>query len=97
MVVKKHSGKADQSALASEGSEHAWLFSIAINCSNKMNFVFSWYANMAQMVTHKYAYVIIKILKIFMKCAVVMYIILSMMGYFLSIPINFLERIVTYT
>ena len=95
MVIKKLSGKADQSALASEGSEHAWLFSIAINCSNKMNF--SWYANMAQMVTHKYAYVIIKIIKKIMKCAVVMHIILSMMGYFLSIRTNFLERIVTYT
>ena len=27
----KHSGKADQSTLASGGSEHAWLFSVAIS------------------------------------------------------------------
>ena len=38
MVVKKHSEKADQSALASGGSEHALLFGVAINWNSKMNF-----------------------------------------------------------
>ena len=31
MVGKKHSGKADQSKLASGGNEHAYLFSVAIS------------------------------------------------------------------
>ena len=39
---EKHSREADQLTLASGGSEHAWLFSVA---GNKMNF--SLYANMA--------------------------------------------------
>ena len=40
MVGKKHSGKADQSTLASGGSENAWLlnFSVAISWDNKINF-----------------------------------------------------------
>ena len=37
MVGKKHSGKADQSTLGSGGSEHAYLFSVAISWDNKMN------------------------------------------------------------
>ena len=45
MVSKKHSGKADQLTLASGGSEHALLFSVAISWSNKMNF--SLCANMS--------------------------------------------------
>ena len=36
-VGKKHSGKADQLTLASGGSEHAYLFSVAISWGNKMN------------------------------------------------------------
>ena len=42
MVGKKHSGKADQSTLASGGSEYA---SVAISWGNKMNF--SLCANMS--------------------------------------------------
>ena len=38
MVSKRHSGKADQSTLASGGSKHAQLFSVAISWGNKMNF-----------------------------------------------------------
>ena len=38
MVGKKHSGKADQSTLASGRNEHALLFSVAISWGNKMNF-----------------------------------------------------------
>ena len=45
MVRKKHSGEADQLILASGGSEHAQLFSIAISWDIKMSF--SLYANMA--------------------------------------------------
>ena len=54
-VGKKYSGKADQSILASGGSEHAWLFSVAMSWGNKMNF--SLCANMlsfAQTVTYKH-------------------------------------------
>ena len=40
MVGKKQSDKADQSTLASGGSEYAWLFSVAISWGNKMNFQF---------------------------------------------------------
>ena len=36
IVGKKHSGKADQSTLASGGSEHAQLFIVAIIWGNKM-------------------------------------------------------------
>ena len=35
---KKHSGKAEQSTLASGGSKHTELFSVAISWGNKMNF-----------------------------------------------------------
>ena len=45
MVGKRHSGKADQSTLASGGSEHAQLFSVAISWGNKMDF--SLCANMS--------------------------------------------------
>ena len=45
MVSKNHSVKADQSTLASGGSEHVKLFSVAISWGNKMNF--SLYANMS--------------------------------------------------
>ena len=38
MVRKKHLGKADQWTLASGGSEHTELFSVAISWGNKMNF-----------------------------------------------------------
>ena len=38
MVSKKHSGKADQSTLASGRSEHAQLFSVTISWGNKTNF-----------------------------------------------------------
>ena len=38
MACKKHFRKADQSTLASGGSEHAWLFSVTISWGNKMNF-----------------------------------------------------------
>ena len=38
MVDKKHSGKADQLTLATGGSEHAWLFSVAISWGTKLNF-----------------------------------------------------------
>ena len=41
---KKHSGKVNQLTLAIGGSEHAWLFIVAINWGNKMSF--SLYANM---------------------------------------------------
>ena len=44
MVGKKHSWKANQSTLASGGSEHAYLFSVAISWGNEMNFSLS--ANM---------------------------------------------------
>ena len=36
MVSKKHSGKVDQSTLASGGSEHAYV--VTISWGNKMNF-----------------------------------------------------------
>ena len=36
MVSKKHSGKADQSTLASGDSEHAYV--VTISWGNKMNF-----------------------------------------------------------
>ena len=42
MIGKKHSGKADQSTLA---SEHAQLFSVVINWGNKIKF--DLYVNMA--------------------------------------------------
>ena len=42
---KKHSGEEDQLILAIGGSEHVWLFSVAISWGNKMNFTL--YANMA--------------------------------------------------
>ena len=34
---QSQSGKADQSTLASRGSEHAYLFSVTLSCGNKMN------------------------------------------------------------
>ena len=45
MVDKKHSGKAGQLMLASGGSEHAQLFSVAKSWGNKKNF--SLCANMS--------------------------------------------------
>ena len=54
MVGKKHSGKADQSTLASEGSEHAQLFSVAISLGNKMNFSLS--ANMSGFCSDSHIY-----------------------------------------
>ena len=45
MVRKKHSGEADQLTLASGGSEHEYLFSVATRWGNKMNF--NLHANMA--------------------------------------------------
>ena len=56
MVRKFHSGEADQSTLASGGSEHAWLFSVAINWGNKMNF--SLYANMAGFCSDDHAHMV---------------------------------------
>ena len=38
MVGKRLSGEADQLILASGGSEHAQLFSVAISWGNKTNF-----------------------------------------------------------
>ena len=38
MLGKKHSGEPDQLTLASGGSEHALLFSLAMSWGNKMNF-----------------------------------------------------------
>ena len=35
MVGIKHSGEADQLTLTSGGSEHAWLFTVAISWGNK--------------------------------------------------------------
>ena len=37
IVSKQHSGKADQSTLASGGGEHAQLFSVAISWGNKIS------------------------------------------------------------
>ena len=56
MVSKKHSGKADQSTLASGGSAHAKLLSVAISWGNKMNFSLS--ANMSGFCSdsHNYYY-----------------------------------------
>ena len=45
MVGIEHSGKADQLLLASGGSDHAYIFSVAISWGNEMNF--SLYANKA--------------------------------------------------
>ena len=54
MVGKKHSGKTDQSPLASGGSEHSKVFSVAISWDNKMNF--NLCANMSDFCSdsHKY-------------------------------------------
>ena len=49
-----HSGKVDQLTLASECSEHAQLFSVAINWDNKMNF--SLYANMSGFCSDSHIY-----------------------------------------
>ena len=54
MVGRKHSGKADQSTLASGGSEHAWLFSVAISWGNKMTFSLS--ANMSGFCSDSHIY-----------------------------------------
>ena len=55
MARKKHSGEADQLTLASGGSEHARLFSIAIEWGNKMNF--SLFANMAGFCSDGHIYI----------------------------------------
>ena len=60
MVGKKHSGKADQSTLASGGSERAQLFSVAISWGNKMNFSLS--ANMSGFCSDSHKYTCINIL-----------------------------------
>ena len=57
MVSKKHSGKAEQSTLASGGSEHVLLFSVAISWGNKMNFSLS--ANMSGFCSDSHIYVCI--------------------------------------
>ena len=59
MVGKKHSGKADLSTLASGGSPHAYLFSVAISWGNKMNFSLS--ANMLGFCSDSHIYIYIYI------------------------------------
>ena len=55
-LAKKHSGKADQSTLASGGSEHAWLFIVAISWGNNINF--SLYVKMLSFCSDSHIYTI---------------------------------------